>query len=114
MLRTTIACLLIAVLAIEAISAAAAQSAVREQIAKFKHGRKIKVELNSGSILKGRLGTLEPDQFTLEANGLTASEAEIRFDEVRSVKPDGLTRAEKWTIFGVIWIGLGIVNSRLL
>src|SRR5262245_21485916 len=106
--------MLIAVLAIGAMPAAAAPSGVREQIAKFKHGRKIKVELFSGSILKGRLGTVGPDQFTLEAaNGLSSSESKIRFDEVRSVKPDGLTRTDKWVIFGVIFTGLGICNSRL-
>ena len=54
------------------------------------------------------MGNVAPDQFSVKTD---QSERQIRFVEVESVKPDGLTRGEKWLIFGVVWISIGIVSK---
>ena len=110
MFRTTVSCLLIALLLITgAIPASAAELTVAEQVAKLKVGRKIKVELTCGETLKGRLGSATADQFTLEPRSAAKGTARaVRFNEARSVEPDGLTTGEKWAIFGVVWVAAGI------
>lgn len=110
MFRKTVNCNLIALLVIGAIPVSAAELTVAEQVAKLKVGRKIKVELTSGETLKGRMGSATADQFALEPrNSAQGTARAVRFNEVRSVKPDGLTKGEKWAIFGVIWVVVGIV-----
>lgn len=109
MFRTTVNCVLIALLVIGAIPASAAELTVAKQVAKLKVGRKIKVELTSGETLKGRMGSAAADQFALEPRSAAKGTARVvRFNEARSVKPDGLTKGEKWAIFGVIWVAVGI------
>jgi hypothetical protein len=109
MLRPAVNCVLIALLVIGSVPASAAELTVTEQVAGLAVGRKIKVELTSGESLKGRMGSAAADQFTLEPRGTAQGTARvIRFDEARSVKPDGLTKGEKWAIFGAIWVAVGI------
>jgi hypothetical protein len=109
MFRTIVNCVLIALLLIGAIPASAAELTVAEQVARLKVGRKIKVELTSGERLKGRLGSATADQFTLEPGSAAKGTARaVRFNEARSVEPDGLTTGEKWAIFGVVWVAVGI------
>jgi hypothetical protein len=110
MLRTIVNCILITQLVIATIPASAAELTVAEQVAKLKTGRKIKVELNSGETLKGRMGPATSDQFDLEPHSTAQGTARVvRFNEVRFVKPDGLTAGQKWAIFGVIWVAVAIV-----
>jgi hypothetical protein len=110
MLRATASCILITLLVSGAIPAPAAEPTVAEQVAKLKVGRKIKVELNGGETLKGRMGSATADQFALEPRNTAQGTARVvRFNEARSVKPDGLTAGEKWAIFGAIWVAVGIV-----
>lgn len=112
MLRTTVTCFQIALLVIGVMPALAAERTVAEQIAKLKLGRKIKVELNSGETLKGRMGSAAADQFALEPRSTAQGTARVvRFNEARSVKPDGLTAGQKWAIFGVIWVAVAIVGK---
>ena len=114
MLRKPIGCILIAVLAMGATPAPAAELTVEKQVAKLKHGRKIKVELNSGERLKGRMGAVSADQFTLEPGSTAQGTARtIRFGEARSVSPDGMTTGEKWAIFGGVWIAAGIAGYSI-
>ena len=112
MLRTALSCNLIALLLIGAIPGSARERTVAEEVAKLKAGRKIKVELNSGETLKGRMGSTTTDQFTLEPRNAKKGTARVvRFDEARSAKPDGLTTGEKWAIFGAIWIAVAIIGK---
>ena len=109
MLRTLTGYILITLLA-GGVIPASPQPTVAEQVARLKAGQKIKVELISGEILKGRMDSVTADQFTMELNGKPPGPARvIRFDEVRTAKRDGLTAGKKWAIFGVIWIAIGIV-----
>ena len=109
MFRTAVNCVLIALLVIGAIPLSAAEPTVAEQVAKLKVGRKIKVELTSGETLKGRMGPATADQFALEPRSAAQGTARVvQFSEARAVKPDGLTKGEKWAIFGVIWVAVGI------
>jgi hypothetical protein len=68
------------------------------------------VKLNSGETLKGRMGSTTDGQFALEPRNTKQGTARIvRFQEARSVKPDGLTAGQKWAIFGVVWVAVGVV-----
>jgi hypothetical protein len=112
--RRTIGYILIALLLVGALPASASGPTVAEQVAGLKTGRKIKVKLRSGEILKGRMGAATTDQFSLESRGSAQGVARsISFSEAESVKADGLTTGEKWLIFGVIWVVVGIVGARL-
>jgi len=112
MIRASIACILIALLTVGAVSASAADLTIVQQATKLKTGRKIKVALKSGESLKGRMGLVMADQFTVESGGMAPVAVRVvRFDEARSVKPDGLTKGEKWAIFGVIWVVAGVVGK---
>ncbi len=107
--RATTTCIMI-VLLVGATPAPAADLTMAQQVAKFKAGRKIKVELNSGETLKGRMGAATAEQFTLEPrNASQGTSRVVQFSEARSAKPDGLSAADKWIIFGVIWVAVGIV-----
>jgi hypothetical protein len=109
MLRATIACVLITLLTCGVIPASS-QPTVAEQVASLKAGQKIKVELLSGEILKGRMDSVTADQLTMELSGQPPGSARvIRFDEVRTARHDGLSTGKKWAIFGVIWVVIGIV-----
>ena len=110
MLRATVNCILIALLVGGAIPAPARDLTVAEQVSKFKVGRRIKVELTSGEMLKGRMGLATADQFVLEPRDAAKGTARVvRFNEARSVRRDGLTAGEKWAIFAGIWVVVGIV-----
>ena len=106
--------MLITVLALGANPGLAAEPTVVEQVAKLKRGRKIKVELNSGETLKGRMGSATVDQFTLEPGSTAHGTARpIRFSEVRSVRRDGMTTGEKWAVFGLVWIAISIAGYSI-
>jgi hypothetical protein len=110
MLRTTVTCLLIPMLVMGALPAVAAEPTVSEQLAKLKVGRKIRIVLNSGETLKGLRGSIGADQFDLEPRGGAPQTARVvRFNEVRSVKTDGLTTGQKWATFAVAWVAVAIV-----
>ena len=110
--RTTSALALIILMTLGAIPATPAELTVAEQVAKVKVGRKIKVKLNTGETIQGQMGAASADQFMLETPATTQGNARIvRFADVQSVKPDGLTRGEKWAIFGVVWVVVGIVGK---
>ena len=110
MLRGATSCALIALLVHGTIPAAAAELTVAEQVAKLNVGRKIKVKLNGGETLKGRMGSSTAGQFTLEPRNVSRGTVRVvRFNEALSVKPDGLTSGQKWAIFGVIWVAVAIV-----
>ena len=111
MLRITASCFLVTLLLLEAVPATAADLTVAEQVTKLKVGRKIKVELTSGETVKGRMGSTTADQLTLEPRSSQGSARVVRFTEARSVKADGLTKGQKWIIFGVIWVAVGIAAS---
>jgi len=109
MLRITASCFLVALLLLEAVPAApAADLTVAEQATKLKVGRKIKVELASGETVKGRMGSSTAGQLTLEPRSSQGTARVVRFTEARSVKADGLTKGQKWIIFGVIWVAVGV------
>ena len=110
MLRAITGCILTTLLVLGVLPAPAADLTVAEQVAKLKVGRKVKVELNSGETLKGRMDSATAGQFTLAPRSKAQVTARVvQFNETRSVKPDGLTAGEKWAIFGVIWVAVGIV-----
>jgi hypothetical protein len=89
---------------------AAGQMTVAQQVARLKIGRKVRVELNSGETLKGRIGSSDAAQFTLNPQSRPQGTTRVvLFSEARSVRTDGLTPGEKWAIFGVIWVVVGIV-----
>lgn len=106
--------MLITVLTIGATPALAAEVTVAEQVAKLKLGRKIKVELNSGETLKGRMGSATVAQFTLEPRSAAHGTARtIRFNEARSVRRDGMTNGEKWIIVGLVWIAVSVAGYSI-
>ena len=108
-------CFLIALLTVGALPASASGPTVAEQVSTLKTGRKIKVKLNSGETLKGRMGAATADQFSLENSDRAQGTARvIHFSEAQSVKSDGLTTGEKWLIFGVIWVAVGIAGHFLV
>ena len=81
-----------------------------EQVARVKSGRKVDVKLSSGETLKGRMGLIAADRFTLEPSDSTKGSARvIRFSEAKTVKAAGLTNGRKWVIFGVAWVVVGVV-----
>jgi len=55
-------------------------------VARIKSERKIKVKLKTDEIVKGRIGNVAADQFSVKTD---RGERQIRFVEVESVKPDG-------------------------
>jgi len=108
--RRTIGWLLITLMAIGAFPVSAAEPTVKEQVSRLRAGRRIHVELNSGERLKGRMGSTTADRFTVEpASPASGTARVLRIDETRSVKPDGLTTGQKWAIFGLVWIAVGII-----
>lgn len=109
MLRATIACILITLLTC-AVIPAASQPTVAEEVGTLKAGQKIKVELLSGEILKGRMDSVTADQFTVDLSaGPPVPARVIRFDEVRSARRDGLSTGKKWAIFGGVWVAIAVV-----
>jgi hypothetical protein len=99
-LRATTACVLITLLSCGVVPAWS-QPMVAEQVARLKAGQKIKVELISGEILKGRMDSVTADRFTMEPSSKPPVPARvIRFDEVRTASRDGLSAGKKWAIFG--------------
>jgi hypothetical protein len=81
---------LIVALTLGSIPAQAKQRPVEEQIANLGAGEKIRVLLANGEIVKGRLGAVAPDQFTLEPRDVSKGTAHVvKFSEVRSVKQEG-------------------------
>jgi hypothetical protein len=110
--RAPLAFLLIMLMTLGAVPATSAELTVAEQVAKVKVGRKIKVKLNNGDTIRGQMGAASADQFMLESPATAPGNARtVLFTEVQSVKPDGLTRGEKWAIFGVVWVVVGIVGK---
>lgn len=66
-MRQTVAWLLVSLFA---IPADARPGSIREQTGKIKTGTKIEVALNSGEVLKGRMGVIMATGFVVEpANG---------------------------------------------
>jgi hypothetical protein len=109
MLRRTICCILITLLSIGTLTAS---DTVAQQVSKTKVGRKVKVKLISGEILKGRMGPSTSEQFTLESRSTAPGTTRtVQFVEAQSVKPDGLTTGAKWTIAGVVWVALAIIGK---
>ncbi len=88
------------------VSGLHAEASLAETFRKIKTGRKVEVTLISGATIKGRLGAVSNEGFTLEPASTLA------FSDVRRVRATGLTRADKWIIFGVIWVAVGIIASR--
>lgn len=115
MLRITATCALIALTLTAITPALAAEKTVAEQAAKRKPGQKIKVKLNSGEILKGRMGSVTADQFTVQPRDAALGTARtVPFTEAQSVKADGLATWQKWTIGAVVtMVALGIVGTRV-
>jgi hypothetical protein len=113
MLRAVVNCFPIILLVMGTAPSSAADLTVAEQVAKLKDGRKIKVKLNSGEILKGRMGSVTTDRFSLEPPSKSHGTARaISFDEAQSVKSDGLKTWQKSVItVGVIWVALAIAGS---
>jgi hypothetical protein len=112
MLRTMAAYMLIALLTVGAVSAA--DPTVAERVAKTRFASKVKVELNSGELLKGRMGRARANEFTLVEKGQTAATGRvILFSDIKSIKHDGLTRGQKWIIVGVVWVVVGIVGGAI-
>jgi DNA transposition AAA+ family ATPase len=111
MLHMTLGCALVALVLTGPIPAQAKDLTVAEQVATLSTGQKVKVEMNSGETLKGRMGLAAANQFTLQLrNAAQGTSRMIRFDEARSVKPDGLSGlAKSAIIFGSIWVAIGIV-----
>jgi hypothetical protein len=114
MLRALVTCFPIILLVMGTAPCSGADLTVSKQVAKLKDGRKIKVKLNSGEILKGRLGSVSTDRFSLEPSSKSHGTARvIPFDEAQSVKPDGLKTWQKSVIIvGIIWVALSIAGSR--
>jgi hypothetical protein len=99
------------------LSRQAAERTVAEQVGKLKHGQKIKVNLNSGDLLKGRMGSVGADTFTFEPAGKGAVR-EVAFKNVQTVKPDGLNVGQKLLIvvgvaFVVLVVTAGIIGSKV-
>ena len=112
MFRIPVSCVLIATLVLGAISLPAAEQTVAQQVGRLSLGRKIKVEMMSGEVLKGKLGSATTDQFILEPRAAgKGSSRPVPFQAARSVKADGMTTGQKWGTFFAIWIGLGIVTA---
>lgn len=111
MLRMATSCILIPMLTITSPPLFAAELPVAVQAARIKQGRKIDVKLSSGEVLKGRMGLIESDQFTLEPRNTPGNSRVIRFSEATTVKASGLTTGQKWMIFGIAWVVVGIVGK---
>ncbi len=92
--------LALAALLLPATPAFAAEVPIAEQVAKLKPGQRIKVELVTGEVLKGKLDTSAPQQFKVIPSATPATPREVQFSEVRTIKPDGLSNGVKWVIAG--------------
>jgi hypothetical protein len=102
--------MLITLLTIGVVPAFAADVPISEQAARVKSGRKVDVKLSSEETLKGRMGLIAADQFTLEPSDSTKGSARvIRLSEAKTVKAEGLTKGRKWIIFGVAWVVVGVI-----
>jgi hypothetical protein len=114
MLRSTMTCILIALTLLKPVPSSAAEKTVAEQVAKLTLGRKIKVTLNSGETLKGRMGSVTADRFSLEPrNAAQGAPRVVPFTEAQSVKPDGTRTSTKWIIGVAIWGAIAIAGSRV-
>jgi len=112
MFRIPVSFILIALLVLSTMPLPAAEQTVAQQVERLSVGRKIKVELKSGEVLKGLRGSATADQVVLEPRkGGQGNARTIRFEEARAVKADGMTTGQKWGTFFAIWIGLGIVTA---
>lgn len=112
MTRGLVCCILISLLSVAAAAAAPPGPSVSEQVGRIKVGRKIKVKLQRGASLRGRMGAATADGFTLNPGDAKAAPArEIRFSEAQSVKPDGMTTGQKWAVAGGVWIVLIVLGS---
>jgi small nuclear ribonucleoprotein (snRNP)-like protein len=114
MVRRTMAYILIALLSIGAFPAAASEPTIAEQVARLKVDRKVRVKLKTGEILKGRMASVAPDQFTVNLTDHASAQI-VRFDDAQSVKPDGLSAKYKWIIVGaVVWVAIGIISKATI
>jgi len=79
-------------------------SRLREQIAHLPPGGLIEVRLVSREKVRGRLGVVESDGFTVQLQDPSASERRIAFADVKSVKAILSTRGRvvSWIVVGVV------------
>ncbi len=105
--------ILISTIAMLPVAAAPPQPTPAQQVAALKADQKIKVTLLGGETLKGRLGPVTANSFTLAPSDAKASPRDLGFDEVQSVRRDGLTRLQKWAIAGGVWGALTLIGSFL-
>ena len=78
-------------------------SRLREQVAHLPPGGLIEVRLVSREKVRGRLGVVESDGFTVQLQDPSASERRIAFADVKSVKAILNTRGRvvSWIVVGV-------------
>jgi len=78
-------------------------SRLREQVAHLPPGGLIEVRLVSREKVRGRLGVVESDGFTVKLQDPSASERRISFGDVKSVKAILNTRGRvvSWIVVGV-------------
>ena len=83
---------------------------LREQVARLPPGGLIEVRLVSREKVRGRLGVVESDGFTVKLQDPSASERRIAFADVKSVKAILNTRGRvvSWIIVGVA-VAVGVV-----
>ncbi len=106
---------LIVALTLGSIPAHAKPRPVEEQVASLGAGEKIRVLLTNGEIVRGRLGAVAPDQFTLEPPNVSKGTPRVvKFSDARSVKQDrGMSKGVKiGLIVGGCLVALAMVGSH--
>ena len=91
-----------------------AQGDVAAKVHSIKTDHKVEVTLKSGEILKGRMGASSNERFTLEPMKAKGVRRAIAYNQVKSIRATGLSKRDKWIIFAVIWVGVGIVAGATI
>jgi hypothetical protein len=91
-----------------------AHSDVAAKVHKIKTGHKMEVTLKSGEILRGRMGASSNERFTLEPMNAKGARRAIAYNQVQNIRATGLSKRDKWIIFAVIWVGVGIVAGATI
>ena len=90
------------------------QGDVAAKVHSIKTNHKVEVTLKSGGILKGRMGASSNERFTLEPMNARGARRAIAYTQVQNIRATGLSRRDKWVIFAVIWVGVGIVAGATI
>jgi hypothetical protein len=84
--------------------------AVRAKVAKYGVGKKVTVTLRDSTKIRGKIGSIDQDGFSLEESGSDTSRS-FTYDEVGKIKKASNT---KWIVIGVAAGAAAVVGLVLL